>query len=287
MRTDHGPGMSGSGRSARRFRTVLALAAGIAIGVALTATPVSGHVGNSVSHLWNAHIKPKTDARYYTKAQANARFAPRGAKAADSELLDGLDSAAFLRSDGKAADAELLDGLDSTAFLPATGKATDADRLDGLDSAAFLRAGAKAADADLLDGVDSAQFIRGNGQAVGRAIALSPGTNQLVLSITETQPPNDLLFTISYSCQSAPTSNGTFIVSNPTSQGMNLFWESGGDSPTYVQIASGLDTSITASPTDSLLIQAQGTPLGVLTLEVATVRRTSDCHAQAEGVLTR
>lgn len=45
-----------------------------------------------------------------------------GAKAADSELLDGLNSTDFLRATGKAVDSELLDGLDSTAFMLATAK---------------------------------------------------------------------------------------------------------------------------------------------------------------------
>jgi hypothetical protein len=38
-------------------------------------------------------------------------------KASDSELLDGLDSSAFLRSNGKAADSELLDGVNSTSYV--------------------------------------------------------------------------------------------------------------------------------------------------------------------------
>jgi hypothetical protein len=136
MRTDHGPGMAGSGR---RWRAAAVLAAGVAVGVAMVATPVSGHIGHRVSHVWNAHLKSKTDARYYTKAQANARYARQGAKAADAELLDGLDSTAFLGVGGKAADAEQLDGLDSTAFLGVGAKAEDADTLDGLDSAAFVQ----------------------------------------------------------------------------------------------------------------------------------------------------
>jgi hypothetical protein len=102
MRTDHGPDLSGSGRSARRWRAAALLATGVAIGVAMTATPVSGHIGNSVTHLWNAHLKSKTDARYYTKAQSNTRFLGSGEKAADAEQLDGLDSTAFLRSDAVA-----------------------------------------------------------------------------------------------------------------------------------------------------------------------------------------
>jgi phosphoribosylcarboxyaminoimidazole (NCAIR) mutase len=113
--------MSGS---RRRFRLAAVLATGIAIGVAMTATPVSGHVSTSVTHLWNAHIKPKTDARYYTKAQANGRY---------------------LRTAGTAANAQLLDGLDSTAFLPVAGTAANAEQLDGLDSAAFVQGNGQAA----------------------------------------------------------------------------------------------------------------------------------------------
>jgi hypothetical protein len=97
MGTDHGQAVSGSGRTLRRWRAVALLAAGVAIGVAMTATPVSGHIGSSVTHLWNAHIKPKADARYYTKAQANARYLPRAGTAADAELLDGLDSTELMQ----------------------------------------------------------------------------------------------------------------------------------------------------------------------------------------------
>jgi hypothetical protein len=91
-----------SGRSLRRWRAAALLAVGIAIGVAVTATPVSGHVGTRVAHLWNAHIKPKTDARYYTKAQANGRYAGKGAKAPDADLIDGLDSTELLQGEGRA-----------------------------------------------------------------------------------------------------------------------------------------------------------------------------------------
>jgi hypothetical protein len=58
----------------RRWKLVALLAAGIAIGVVMVGTPAGAHVGGSVSHLWNQHIKPKTDARYYTKSQANGRY---------------------------------------------------------------------------------------------------------------------------------------------------------------------------------------------------------------------
>jgi hypothetical protein len=142
----------------RRWRTAALLAIGVAIGTTLTATPVYSHVGTSVTHLWNAHIKPKTDARYYTKKQSDSKFALKGATAGNADRLDGLDSTEFLRSNGTAMDADQLDGLDSTAFLGAGGKAADADRVDGLDSTAFLPVGGKAANANLLDGLDWTQI---------------------------------------------------------------------------------------------------------------------------------
>ena len=58
-------------------------------------------------------------------------------KAKDSNLLDGLDSTSFLRSNGKAVDADKLDGVDSTGFLGSGGTAVNSDKLDGLDSTAF------------------------------------------------------------------------------------------------------------------------------------------------------
>lgn len=50
-------------RVLRRWRTVAVLASGVAIGVALFATPAASHIG-SVAHLWGSHIRPKADVRY-------------------------------------------------------------------------------------------------------------------------------------------------------------------------------------------------------------------------------
>ncbi len=45
---------------------------------------------------------------------------------------------ALLGASAKAADADMLDGLDSSAFYAAGSKVADADTLDGLDSTSFL-----------------------------------------------------------------------------------------------------------------------------------------------------
>jgi hypothetical protein len=55
----------------RRWWTVAILAAGIAIGTMLTATPVYSHVGGTVAHLWTTHIRPKADTRYVRKLYAS------------------------------------------------------------------------------------------------------------------------------------------------------------------------------------------------------------------------
>jgi hypothetical protein len=245
MPTDHGPGMSGSGRSARRFRTAVVLAAGIAIGVAMTATPVSGHIGNSVTHLWNAHIKPKTDARYYTKSQANARYYTRGQA--------------------------------NARFLPAAGTAANAEQLDGLDSTAFLRSSAKAADTELLDGLDSTQFVQGNGQTVAGAQTFAPGGVDNVFRL-------EGFFSVVYFCPTTLTNNGQLIFNNHSGSVVNVFVESGGANPTYSVVGDRLDLAAAASG-DSFHFQVQGS-FGVATIEAASVHRTTDCHAQAQAVIT-
>jgi hypothetical protein len=178
----------------RRWRTVALLAIGVAIGTTLTATPVYSHVGTSVTHLWNTHLRPKADARYYTKTQANTRFALKGENdGGNADLLDGLDSTEFLRTTGKAADANLLDGLDSTAFLPATGKAANANLLDGLDwtqlqqvcrtgsvHAIALIRGASNFSSTFVDVPESFSCWRGSGKVAARR--MSEGRYEVILS---------------------------------------------------------------------------------------------------------
>jgi hypothetical protein len=81
-------------RGLRRWRAVALLTAGLAIGVTMMATPAASHVGGTVSHLWNQHIKPRADARY-----ANAVVGTDKAKrAANSDALNGRAANALVRS---------------------------------------------------------------------------------------------------------------------------------------------------------------------------------------------
>jgi hypothetical protein len=50
-------------RVSRWWRTTTVLTLGVVIGTVLMATPAGSHIG-TVTHLWNAHIKPRADARY-------------------------------------------------------------------------------------------------------------------------------------------------------------------------------------------------------------------------------
>jgi hypothetical protein len=55
-------------QSKKRWAAVALLAAGIAIGIVMVATPAGAHVGGSVNHLWN-HLKPKADKRYVNEKE--------------------------------------------------------------------------------------------------------------------------------------------------------------------------------------------------------------------------
>jgi hypothetical protein len=87
-----------AGRVSRRWRTAALVAIGVAIGTTMTATPISGHVGGTVGHLWRDHIKAKTEPRY-----ANA--VPGTDKANDADKLDGLTSEDFIRVGGSSTSA--------------------------------------------------------------------------------------------------------------------------------------------------------------------------------------
>ena len=81
-----------SGHGGKRQLSFLVI--GILIG-AIFISPAGAHVGSAVGHLWRDHIRPKVKALVYTKAQSDARFLAKNAKARNSDKLDGLDSTDF------------------------------------------------------------------------------------------------------------------------------------------------------------------------------------------------
>ena len=62
----------------RRWKTVALVAASLALGVVIAATPATAHVGGWL-HNWNQHIKPKADARYMPGGMLPAGKTIRGA----------------------------------------------------------------------------------------------------------------------------------------------------------------------------------------------------------------
>jgi hypothetical protein len=126
----------------------------------------------------------------------------------------------------------------------------------------------------------STDFIQGTGKAAGQAAAITPGVNLFL------GPPLLGFLRLSYNCPNTLSNNGTFIIYNDSGSVANVFVESGTGNPTYTQMAAGDHMNLGASATgDSFHIQAQGA-LGIITIEAATVNRATDCHAQAQAVLT-
>jgi hypothetical protein len=102
----------------------------------------------------------------------------------DSDLLDGLNSTAFLLAAGKAADSNLLDGIDSTGFLGAAGKAADSDLLDGIDSTALLHkvaSGSSAIDFGLIGALTCASSQIGSSTAHGAQVLVNNAYDQSAL----------------------------------------------------------------------------------------------------------
>lgn len=104
----------------RRWRAIALVAVGVAIGTTLTATPVYGHVGGTVGHLWKKHIRPLADQRYYSKIEVNAKVAGLEARVAALEAklaAVSYDSTAkIFRFDG--VNVQIVDGTGDTGGTP-------------------------------------------------------------------------------------------------------------------------------------------------------------------------
>ncbi len=126
----------------------------------------------------------------------------------------------------------------------------------------------------------SQSYVRGSGTAVGQAQAVTPGANIFL------GPPLAGFLRLSYFCPS-PTSNTGFLwVYNDSGSEANVFIEKGEGNPTYHSMAAGANFFTGATPAgEAFSIQAQGA-LGIQTIQVATVNRPADCHAQAQALLT-
>jgi hypothetical protein len=157
----------------------------------------------------------------------------------------------------KSLNADLLDGLNSSAFLPATGTAVNSQELDGLSAL---------------------QFIQGSGTATGAAYAVGP---------TGADGP----FTfgpgwqVSYLCPAAQATPGTLTISSPAGIGTNLFVQPSVGT-VYQTIAPAASVSFPGTPSGQVWVFRMQTNSYVATLQVATVNRVSDCHFQAQALVT-
>jgi hypothetical protein len=95
-------------RGTRLRRTIVVLALGIAIGTMIVATPAMGHVGGTVGHLWNDHIKPRGDARYLQNTVRVVKFG--GTVAIGSFDADSVNCPAGYQAIGGGVDINQVAG---------------------------------------------------------------------------------------------------------------------------------------------------------------------------------
>lgn len=235
--------------------------------------------------------------------QAPLKVNPEAGTATDlsADELDGLDSSEFLGKTEKAQDAahadhadsatnaqdaanaDTVDGKSATDFYAQGSKVADSDLLDGQNSTAFLGANARAADADKLDGKDSSDFLQGRGAAKHGALAFSAG-DPFVTTFLEMPDPG---IRVGYQCPSNLASTGVLRIRNLGSETVNLFSDNGGTNPNHFgQLAPNAAFDQATNPSGEFItFQVQGSY--VATIEVFTVHRSSDCHAQAQALVTK
>ena len=217
----------------------------LAISIAALVVAVLGATGpavaHGVQHALFAHNADKVDGRHAVGASATVN-GRKGNLVATNGTTGRLPNSII----AKAPDANLLDGLNSTAFLRAGATAADANMLDGLDSTAFLAAGAKAVDAELLDGIDSASFVRGGGTVLRDAVNLSPGTSHTLATG---------LSTVQYSCPATLSNQGTITYTN-TSAGLVPVWFDDGSSVTFTRVGVSPAAVATTATGDHVTIGA-------------------------------
>ena len=145
---------------------------------------------------------------------------------------------------------------------------------------------AKAPDAGKLDGIDSTGFTRGNGTIQRGAAAVEPNTgNQFVVGHYFVGDPAPSPWVgVYYTCPANLANPGTIMILNSGSDTLNVFSDNGGESPNdYRLLAAGEYFEQAASPTgEHVTFQVQG--VGMATIEVFSVHRANDCHAQGMAV---
>jgi hypothetical protein len=143
---------------------------------------------------------------------------------------------------------------------------------------------------DSLTGDDinesSLGLIRGSGEVLGRPRAVPAGFYANVIGpfVGDGTP-----FTLSYHCPSSPPNqNGAWRFLNETGNSINLFADNGSSSPSFAgEVAGDADHFEESYFGGEYIVLSAQYPNGtIVTIDAFSRHRATDCHAQAQAVLT-
>jgi len=251
----------------------------------------------------------------------------------NADQLDGRDSAYFLPKTAKAADSNLLDGIDSTGFLRNLVPLS----LSGSDPTAAV-SGTNTGPGNGVQGTTSASAASGvYGQNDGGGIGIAGRSNQsggvgvygeatgpgglagsfqgdvsitgalkvggaqvvtggkLLRNAVALGPNNCCNFTvledpgywrIGYLCPDPLTNLGVITIGNKSSEAMNVFVDNGGSNPEYLQLAALDRADRGANPSGEWYTIQMHSSKGITQISVFSVNRAGDCHIQAQAIET-
>jgi hypothetical protein len=139
---------------------------------------------------------------------------------------------------------------------------------------------------DDIDESSLSGLIRGSGELFGRPRAVPAGFYANVIGpfVGDNTP-----FTLSYHCPSSPASqNGAWRFLNETSNSINLFADNGSSSPSFAgEVAGNADHFEESYFGGEYIVLSAQYPNGMIaTIDAFSRHRATDCHAQAQAVLT-
>jgi hypothetical protein len=136
--------------------------------------------------------------------------------------------------------------------------------------------------ADMLDGKDSTQFIGGTGAVVSRAVAMGPGD----ISVVVFGPTaDDVRWQVAYVCPSNLSDNGTYRILANFPGPLNLFFDQGLADPEYIVLPNNVEITRPANKSGEWAHLQMQSPAGwIADIDVFSVHRANDCHAQGLAV---
>ena len=172
-------------------------------------------------------------------------------------------------------NADKLDGKSSEEFASSSHTHSGSSITSGTVAEARIDS-AIARDSEVSNG-----YIQGRGMAQHRARAYAPGENLYYWQMSD--PP----LSLSYQCPGTVTSDGFVGIKNTSAtETVNAFSDNGLGTPFYRQLAPNEFWSQGAAAAgEHITFQVQGSY--VATIEVYSVHRTSDCHVQAQALVTK